>query len=221
MFWYKGNLMTSEELASHAIAEGITGHDITNRINEHGWDIETALSKPKINKGALYEYRGKQYTAKELVKLSPVKGMTLTKMLNRLNHHHWSAERAVNQPLDTKIQPFGIGERIYEYNGQMYNSYELYQFCPIKDQISQTDIVNRINHHGWDIKKALSTPLKGRSTKYEYNGGLYDTTELLQFAVDSKIANHDITSRLRSGWTVWEAINIPKGITRKRYYKTQ
>lgn len=219
MFWYKDKLMTSEELAEYATAEGITGHDLTTRINHWGWDIETALSKPKIVKGTKYEYRGGWYTTDELAKLSPIEGMTTGHISTRLAHHGWDVERAVNQPLNVKLQPKGIGERIYEYQGKMYNSYELTQISPIKG-LDIGELTCRINHHGWSVERAITTPLKRKNIQFEYNGKNYDSHELAEIAVDPSMTYHDVTDRARSGWTTWEIVNIPKGITKKRFYKT-
>lgn len=219
MFWYKGQLLTSDELAEYATVSGITGHDITNRINEHGWDIETALSKEKISKGELYEYRGKMYTTKELAEISPIKGMTTAHILTRLHHHGWDVERAVNQPLNVKLQPKGIGERIYEYQGKYYNSYELTQISPIED-LNISDINTRIHHHGWSVERAIMTPKKKQNQQFEYEGQIYNSHELAKICIDPNMTYHDVTDRNRSGWTVWEIVNIPKGITKKQFYKT-
>ena len=166
MFEYDGKILTSDELAEYATVPGITGHDITTRINSRGWSIEDALTKPKIEKGRLYEYRGNYYTSVELAKLSPVEGMTVSNMIYRLNQHGWDVERAVNQPLDVKLQPKGIGERIYEYQGKMYNSYELTQISPIEN-LTIGDITCRINHHGWSVEEAIMTPKKNKNIKFK------------------------------------------------------
>ena len=214
-----GQQLTSEDVAAMSTLDNLTSHDITTRLTR-GWDLDRALSQKKIAKNTLYEYRGKMYTTAELAKLSPLKEMTASALDTRLNHYGWDVERAMTQPFGTKLQPHGLGDRIYEYQGKMYNSYELCQISSVPG-ITISDISTRINHHGWSVERAITQPKKSHNTLYEYNGGMYTTTELLQFAADDKIANHDITDRLKNGWTVWEAVNIPKGTNRKRFYKTQ
>lgn len=214
---YNGQLYNSNELAEMSTVEGIGPHDITSRLG-HGWDIEDILTKDKTIKNRKYEYNGSLYTAKELAELSPVEGMTTGHMISRLNHHNWDVERAVNQPLDAKVQPFGLGEKIYEYNGEMYNTYELSQIHP-ELGLNSGHISTRLNHHKWSVERAITTPLKKIGVLYEYEGEQYNTHQLADLSPDPDIKYHDITDRLRQGWTVWEAVNIPKGIGRKCYYK--
>ena len=41
-------------------------HDITNRINSHGWTIEKTLNTPKGRRNTKYLYEGKYYSINEL-----------------------------------------------------------------------------------------------------------------------------------------------------------
>ena len=56
---------------------------------------------------------------------------------------------------------------------------------------------------------------------FEYQGKIYDSHELAKIALDHTMTYHDVTDRARMGWSTWEIVNIPKGQTRKQYYKTQ
>lgn len=47
IFNYHGNDYDSNEMAAMSSVVGITGHDITNRINSHGWTLHDALFKKK------------------------------------------------------------------------------------------------------------------------------------------------------------------------------
>ena len=46
-FKYNGQILTSEQIANISNVDGITGHDITTRVNHHGWDLERAMSQKK------------------------------------------------------------------------------------------------------------------------------------------------------------------------------
>jgi len=49
-FEVDGEVYDSHELAEMALAEGVDYHDITTRINQHGWSLEKALTKEKMKK---------------------------------------------------------------------------------------------------------------------------------------------------------------------------
>lgn len=217
-FCINGYYYTSEEVANMATAKNITYHDITNRINEHGWSIEKALTKDKQKRDTKYLYKGQYYTISELMQFNEVDGLTLDLLSSRLSRN-FTAERALTQPLNVKNQPYGIGERVFKYKGKLYNSYELTQISPIKD-LTTSDITCRINHHGWSIEKAITTPKKKTNIQVEYKGQLYNTYELADLADDPSMTHNNITDRLRAKWSIWEILHIPKGITRKQYYKT-
>lgn len=209
---YNGKLYSSQELAEMSQVEGLTYTDITTRVNHHGWSVDRALSQPKKKKNFLYEYNGKQYLIKELLEISTVDGISENILNTRINKHGWDIERAITQPINVKLQPKGVGDRIYEYKGKMYNSYELTQISDV-DGLTSFDITNRINHHGWSVEDAITKPKKKMNQKFEYNGRLYSSKELAEIATQNGLENieyHDITDRIRLGWTVEEAVTKPK-----------
>ena len=210
-YFYNNNWYTPEELAFLS-PYNISAHDITTRINHHGWDIEDAISKPKMKKDYTYEYNGKRYTAKELLKFSNVDGLTVGNIYSRINKYGWDIERAITQPLNVKIQPKGVGECNFHYNGKDYNSYDLLQKSNIEN-LSQHNITNRINQCNWDVKKAISTPKKRRNILFNYKGNKYTSKELAEIGKKNGIENltpGDITDRIRSGWSIEDAVSKPK-----------
>lgn len=220
MFEIDGQRYTASEVARMSEIEDISAHDITNRLNEHGWTLEKALTQKKVPKNTKYEYNGKMYTTKELAELSQDPNLNMSNIANRINHHGWSVERAITQRKGThKVEP-GIGERIYEYKGKMYNSYELTQISPIEG-ITIGNITCRINNHGWSVERAIMTPLKKHNAKYKYQGKIYDSEGLAKIAVDPHMTVPKVNARLHKGWTVWEVINIPIGLKRSQFYKQQ
>lgn len=205
-------MYTSQELSDLSDVEGLTYHDITTRVNHHGLSVEKALTKKKAKKNAMIEYNGKIYLIKDLLQFSKVDGLTYEILRNRLLNHNWDVERALSQPINVKLQPKGVGERIYEYEGRMYNSYELSQISNVKG-ITPFDITNRINYHGWSVYDEITKPKKETNKKFEYRGELYTSKELEAIAASkglTNIASHDITDRIRNGWSVEKAVETPK-----------
>lgn len=210
LFKYNGRLYTSDEIALLSNVDGLTGHDITTRVRHHGWPLKRAMTTKKIEKNQQFEYKGKYYTAKQLVKMSKIKGLTYSDVLCRINSHGWSVERTISQPKNKKEQPKGVGNSIYEYNGKLYNSYEL-SLLGKQYGLTPNNISNRINHHGWSIEKAISTPKKKRNQLFEYNGKKYTSKQLADMSKFENVTYHDITDRINGcGWSVEKAINTPK-----------
>ena len=212
---YNEKKYTIYELANISTT-GITPHGIQTRIRR-GYSVKDAVEKQLTEKTMYREYNGEYYTCDELAEKfghPTVDGHTIVTRLQ----HGWTVERAVSQPKGTKLQPFGIKEPTYEYKGKMYNSYELSQIHP-ELGLKSVDITTRINHHHWDIERAVSQPKKKRGLLFEYEGKQYNSHELTEICVDKSIKYHDVTSRARNNWTTWEIVNIPKGVTKKQFYK--
>lgn len=155
-FRYNGKLLTSDDIAMMS-NKGITGHDITTRVNHHGWSLEKAMNQPKIEKRMKFMYKGEWYSINELYEQRLCKELTCDQVRSRIVDHKWQVERAISQPLGVKMQPHGIGDRKYEYNGAMYNSYELAQMSTVEN-LTVFDITNRINQHGWSVERAITQP---------------------------------------------------------------
>ena len=136
-------------------------HDITNRINEHGWTVEKAISTPKGRRNTEFIYNNQNYTIKELYNIRINKDLTYSQIKNRLLKYNWDAERAITQPNNIKKQPHGVGTCVFEYNGQTYNSWELCQISELEDLTPQ-DITDRINRKGWSVERAITQPKRKR-----------------------------------------------------------
>lgn len=206
-FNYNGELLNSEEIASLS-SIGITSHDITTRVRHHNWPLEKAMTQPKLYKNQKFLYNGNYYSAKELADLSDVDGITYKNILNRINKHGFSVERAITQPLNVKQQPSSTGKRCYEYNGKYYNSYELCELSDIEN-LKPIDITTRVNKHEWSVERAITQPKKKRCL-YEYNGKKYTSKELAKLSPYEDITHHVITDRInRCKWDVEKAIFTP------------
>lgn len=215
IYRYNGKPYTVYELAEMN-GSGITPHGIQTRINR-GMSVEQAVETP-LQKKRVEEriIDGVYHSNEDLLKLAAVDGLTKNDITNRLNNG-WSLKRTLSQPKNVKVQPFGLGEKIYGYNGKMYNSYELAQLSP--HELTSCDITSRINRRGWTVERAINQPKKKSNLLFEYEGGQYDSHELAQLCVDRSMTYHDVTDRHRNGWSVEEIINIPKGMSRKQYQK--
>ena len=209
-FEYGGKILTAKELADLSNVDGITYHDITTRINNHGWSVEEAITKPKIEKNQRFEYNGSLYTAHELAEMSSVEGLTYGDVLCRINQHGFSVERAITQPKNVKLQPKGVGTCRFEYNGKIYNSYELSLLSTVEG-LTPGDITSRINQFGFTVEEAITTPKKKRNQKFYYNGKYYTSKELADMSNVQGLTYHDITDRVnRGGWSIERAITEPK-----------
>lgn len=156
LFKYNGKNVTSEDIAQMS-KDGITGHDITTRVNHHGWNLERAMNQSKIEKRMKFLYQGQLYSIQELYDQRRCKELTYGQVHSRIVDHKWEIERAISQPSGIKKQPHGLGERKYEYNGIMYNSYELSQISKVEN-LTPFDVTNRINKHGWSVERAITQP---------------------------------------------------------------
>lgn len=156
-----GKIYTSQELAELS-EHDISNHDITNRLNEHGWDLTKTLTTPLQNKKHKFLFNGELLSIHELYERRINKDLTYRQIATRIYRHHWDPERAITQSSKTKLQPSSRGEKKYHYNGQDYNSYELSQIHP-ELNLTSFDITDRINHHGWDVERAISQPKRKRS----------------------------------------------------------
>lgn len=156
----------------------------------------------------LYEYKGNIYNAEELVSMSEVEGLTVGDISVRINHHGWSVERAITQPKNVKVQPFGLGERKYLYKGNYYNSYELVQMSNVEG-LGISDITCRINKHGWDVERAITQPKKKMFQKYFYKGNYYTTVELAELSPISEINCHIVNERIKLGWDIEKCLTTP------------
>lgn len=203
--------------------------NITKRIVKNGLNKQDArdLEKEMIEKHKLagnslnvkpggetgdfadsYELNGKFYTSGELLELSDVEGLTAQHIASRIHIYNWSVERAITQPLNVKVQPHGVGEKKYFYEGKYYNTYELVQMSSVEG-LKPVDITTRVNKHGWTVEEAITKPKKKRNQKFLYNGNYYTTTELAKLSPIPNLTCHHITDRFKQGWSVEDAVNTP------------
>lgn len=209
---YNGKLYSPEELLQFSKVENLTTHDITTRLS-HGWDIEDVLTKKKTRKNLKFEYNGGLYSARELLQFSTVDGLNARDLFNRIEHYKWDIKRALTQPKNVKKQPLGCRDKdkecLYEYNGRIYKTYELLQISTSTD-LTAGNIRNRINENGWSVEDAITKPKKTRNQLFDYHGKLYTSKELAELSPVPNMYSHDITDRIRAGWSIEDAVNKPK-----------
>lgn len=215
-YQYKGKEYTAEELAMMSPFDNISSHSISNRIRR-GKNIEEAINTPAIERKRLIEYNEEYYTAKELAQLSTIEGLTAKNIKYRLQHG-WTVERAITQPLDVKLQPFGITGNKFEYNGQLLSVYELWLLrkCP---ELTEQTISHRLNGKGWDVERAITQPPKQYNVVYEYQGKSVTVEDIIK--LNPELKNHDVTDRLRAGWSIEKIINTPLEHKKKYLYNDQ
>ena len=102
LYEYRGKVYKTYELVAMSDVEGLNVGDITCRINQLGWSVEDAITKPKKRQNQRFEYRGKMYSSKELAYLSPHDNISHHDITDRVNGLGWSVEDAVNKPKQIK-----------------------------------------------------------------------------------------------------------------------
>lgn len=217
LFTYDGKEYTADELAAISPIKGMTGHSIVNRINCRNKTIEEAINSPIQKRKYKVEYNGKYYTFKELEQLTSVEGLTAKKIRDRISRG-WTVERAITQPLDVKLQPFGITGNKFEYNGQLLSVYELWLLRKCSELTEQT-ISHRLNGKGWDVERAITQPPKQYNMVYEYQGKSVTVEDIIK--LNPELKNHDVTDRLRAGWSIEKIINTPLEHKKKYLYNDQ
>lgn len=85
----------------------------------------------------------------------------MEQLKNRLLKYNWDVKRAITQSSNVKKQPKGVGTCKFEYNGKIYNSYELCLISDVED-LKPQDITDRINRRGWSIERAITQPKRRR-----------------------------------------------------------
>ena len=156
--FYNGKEYSAEDIAQ-LCADEVDSHDVTTRLGR-GWDIEKIISQGKQNRVYEYEYNNRYYNLDELYELCTVPGLKRKSFVNRLQRG-WDIQRALTQLTNKKTQPKGVGDRVYEYQGKYYNSYELCQISNVEG-LKPLDITTRVNKHGWSVERAITQPKRKR-----------------------------------------------------------
>lgn len=99
---YNGKLYKSYELAQMSSIDGITSAQIMDRIRNHGWSVEKALTTPIKKYGKLYEFNGQMYSSKELAAMSPYPDISHHTITDRINKSGWSVYDAIYTPKGEK-----------------------------------------------------------------------------------------------------------------------
>ena len=99
LYEYNGKTYRTFELLKLSTVDGLTVSDITSRINNGGWSVEDAITKPKKKYNQKFEYNGKQYSSKELANLSPYSNVTYHTITDRINNGGWTVKDAIFTPV--------------------------------------------------------------------------------------------------------------------------
>ena len=73
-----------------------------------------------------------------------------------------------------------------------------------KNGIDYVNLLNRVHQLGWDVERAISTPIMKRPTRGEQYG-----QEILDNLEKNNIKYHTFISRIRLGWDKLEASTTP------------
>lgn len=135
----------------HTIAEwgDILGidQDILQQRLKRGLSVEEAFTKP-IRTG-IYTYDGQSHTLPEWSKIKGISVYTLFYILS----HGWSLGAALNTPSRIKNRDH---DRIVEYKGESHLISEWAKIIGVQ----YWTLEQRLNVLGWDVDRALITPVK-------------------------------------------------------------
>lgn len=165
-----------------------------------------------------YEPRDCYLTVRELAKLPELAdGVTSHILSNRLLVLGWSAKEAVLIPnVGRKSKKIHPRDYYCNYRGKKIPLMRLWEQHAV-DGLPYHVVYNRIQIQGWELDKALNTPLmervdRGRrkAKKYEFHGRMLTIKELLEdphCEIDSRFT---LYTRLEiQHWTVYTAIMTP------------
>lgn len=131
---------------------GVKTVTITSRLDA-GWSNEDAVFKP-VHTTKKYEYNGQILTLKEWAETDIARSNDLSyvTLQNRIKRG-WTIQKALTKPKHETMK-----KRKYVYNNQLYSLTELAKLSGVKMQTLQ----GRIDRYGWDIIKAVETPVNGK-----------------------------------------------------------
>lgn len=109
----------------------------------------------------------------------------------------------------------------FQYNHQEYSIGELTKLAKEKYGINIAYLTLRVRlvKYGWDVEKAISTPVNSE-VKYDFKGTKYTITGLQELAkklYHNNLESQNLRERLYRGWSVEKTISTP---TRKRLETT-
>lgn len=120
----------------------------------------------------------------------------------RINNHKWSVEKALTTPKGRKNVTF-------KYKGKDLTVKQLYNIR-VNKNITYDQLRSRLLHHNWNVERAITQLKKKINQKFLLNDKEYTSHELADISPFDNMTYHDITDRIRSGWTVEQAVYTPK-----------
>ena len=173
-----------------------------------------------MSKAKIYQWRGKEYTLRELAELAP--SDVFIKTLASRIRDGWTIEDAMTRPL--RGGQSSPESRTYEIDGRTYTFDELCALAP--EGVNAEQVKYRLND-GWTPEQVIRTE-RGRKRRdgpklhkaperrqWLYQGEMLTACELAAIATNG-MESWQIYDRLRNGWSVEEAITKPKGKRRLR-----
>lgn len=184
-----------------AEAYGLTRHQLLNRLYA-GMNLADALSQP-VGGGRIKpckDHLGKEYHS--FPAMAKAYGLSSAILLRRLNHYGWDLKRALTTP--TEMEPNGTMTRCVDHLGNAYPSitamgkaYGL-SFSALQRRLSD----------GWDLERALTTPLHTKPAFYvDHKGNRYRRQQDLADAYG--ISTTTLTQRIKDGWDLEKALTTP------------
>lgn len=159
--------LTVRELARlPEVAEGVTGHILSNRI-AMGWDAKEAVLTPNKGRKAkkvhsrsyLCNYRGKKIPLKKIWEQHAVDGLPYHVFYIRVQRKDWDLDEALNTPLMEYVERGKRKAKKYEFHGKMMSISDLLAdpHCQITSRIT---MYYRLEVQHWTVYTAVMTPPK-------------------------------------------------------------
>ncbi|MCR5117119.1 MAG: hypothetical protein K6A97_06390 [Lachnospiraceae bacterium] len=208
-----------ESIKSLAKHYNLPDYVVAARLKK-GWSIEAAVTTPKrdtikpyIDRNNVVDHEGNSFKSqKEMCEFWKVDRASFGKRLEA----GWTIERALTTPTKRYKKTHFDKDDICDHKGNKFNSQkEMCEFWGIdKDAFSK-----RLDS-GWTLEDALTKP-KGynpsqieKNKCYDHLGNQYDS--LSQMAAAYSIPLPTLSTRIKKGWSIEDALTKPKGFNPSR-----
>ena len=183
-------------------AYGLTRLQLLNRIYA-GMSLEEALTRPLSSTTAVKsctDHLGKEYYSFRA--MAKAYGLTSAMVLKRMNHYGWDLKKALTTPAEEEPN-----DRKIKCRDHLGNEYPSLTELSKAYGIPYVSLQRRLKE-GWEMERALTTPVHKRPKKYvDHQGNEYSNQKELAAAYG--MSTSTLHSRLKEGMDLEKALTMP------------